>query len=73
METVTILGLIVILIGGYIRYHQARIYAPLAGQQVVQAEELQIQDPQVMSGEQADPCDYPQSPDLTAMRRFSSG
>src|ERR1700678_1562157 len=29
METVIILGLIVILIGGYLRYHRARIYAPL--------------------------------------------
>jgi hypothetical protein len=28
METVLVLGVIVILIGGYLRYHRARIYPP---------------------------------------------
>ena len=28
METALVLGVIVILIGGYLRYHRARIYPP---------------------------------------------
>jgi hypothetical protein len=33
MDAVIILGLIVILIGGYLRFHRARVYAPLVGRE----------------------------------------
>ena len=40
METVLVLGVIVILIGGYLRYYRARIYPP-----PVNHEPLRMDDP----------------------------
>jgi hypothetical protein len=39
METVIILGLMVILTGGYLRFHRARLYAPLVSRELTRADD----------------------------------
>jgi hypothetical protein len=39
METVIILGLIVILLGGYLRSHRAGVYAPLVSRELTRADD----------------------------------
>jgi hypothetical protein len=54
METVIVLGLIIITIGGYLRYHRARVYAPLAGRQP-----LRTHDPAPMGADRSNSDDFP--------------
>jgi hypothetical protein len=54
METVVILGLIIISIGGYLRYHRARVYAPLTSRQP-----LRVHDADPMGADRSNSGDCP--------------